>query len=215
MPSQLKSHEIVRNLSVVSFFTLISRILGLLRDVCIAYFFGAGMATDAFFVAFRIPNLFRRLFGEGGISASFIPVYSDNLAKKSNADSEDLFKTVFTALFFILFFLSLAGFLFSFFFVAVTAPGFLNKPLELKLAVLLTKIMFPYIFMIGLAAFLSGVLNVHGSYAPGAIYPIILNVLFIISAVFLRPFFHPRYFCSCGRRYARRRIAAFIADLLY
>ena len=194
MPSQLKNHEIVRNLSVVSFFTLISRILGLLRDVCIAYFFGAGMATDAFFVAFRIPNLFRRLFGEGGISASFIPVYSDNLAKKSNADSEDLFKTVFTALFFILFFLSLAGFLFSFFFVAVTAPGFLNKPLELRLAVLLTKIMFPYIFMIGLAAFLSGVLNVHGSYAPGAIYPIILNVLFIISAVFLRPFFHPGIF---------------------
>ena len=194
MPSQLKNHEIVRNLSVVSFFTLISRILGLLRDVCIAYFFGAGMATDAFFVAFRIPNLFRRLFGEGGISASFIPVYSDNLAKKSNADSEDLFKTVFTALFFILFFLSLAGFLFSFFFVAVTAPGFLNKPLELRLAVLLTRIMFPYIFMIGLAAFLSGVLNVHGSYAPGAIYPIILNVLFIISAVFLRPFFHPGIF---------------------
>ena len=190
----MKNHEIVRNLSVVSFFTLISRILGLLRDVCIAYFFGAGMATDAFFVAFRIPNLFRRLFGEGGISASFIPVYSDNLAKKSNADSEDLFKTVFTALFFILFFLSLAGFLFSFFFVAVTAPGFLNKPLELRLAVLLTKIMFPYIFMIGLAAFLSGVLNVHGSYAPGAIYPIILNVLFIISAVFLRPFFHPGIF---------------------
>ena len=194
MPSQLKSHEIVRNLSVVSFFTLISRILGLLRDVCIAYFFGAGMATDAFFVAFRIPNLFRRLFGEGGISASFIPVYSDNLAKKSDADSEDLFKTVFTALFFILLFLSLAGFLFSFFFVAVTAPGFLNKPLEFGLAVLLTKIMFPYIFMIGLAAFLSGVLNVHGSYAPGALYPIILNVLFIISAVFLRPFFHPGIF---------------------
>ena len=190
----MKNHEIVRNLSVVSFFTLISRILGLLRDVCIAYFFGAGMATDAFFVAFRIPNLFRRLFGEGGISASFIPVYSDNLAKKSNADSEGLFKTVFTALFFILLFLSLIGFLFSFFFVAVTAPGFLNKPLELGLATLLTKIMFPYIFMIGLAAFLSGVLNVHGSYAPGAMYPIILNVLLIISAIFLRPFFHPGIF---------------------
>ncbi|MHB1661280.1 MAG: murein biosynthesis integral membrane protein MurJ [bacterium] len=191
MPSQSKNHEIVRNLSVVSFFTLISRILGLLRDVCIAYFFGAGMATDAFFVAFRIPNLFRRLFGEGGISASFIPVYSESLSKNHKNDADDLFKTVFTALFFILLFLSATGFLFSFFFVAVTAPGFLNKPLELHFAVLLTKIMFPYIFMIGLAAFLSGVLNVHGSYAPGAIYPIILNILFIISAIFLRPFFHP------------------------
>lgn len=195
MPSKSKSksknHEIVKNLSVVSFFTLISRILGLLRDVCIAYFFGAGMATDAFFVAFRIPNLFRRLFGEGGISASFIPVYSESLSKNNESDADDLLKTVFTALFFILLFLSLAGFLFSFFFVAVTAPGFLGKPLELHFAVLLTKIMFPYIFFIGLAAFLSGVLNVHGSYAPGAIYPIILNVLFIISAIFLRPFFHP------------------------
>ena len=192
--SQSKNHEIVRNLSVVSFFTLVSRILGLLRDVCIAYFFGAGTTTDAFFVAFRIPNLFRRLFGEGGISASFIPVYSESLAKKSNSDSENLLKTVFTALFFILLFLSIIGFLFSFFFVAVTAPGFLNKPFELRLAALLTKIMFPYIFMIGLAAFLSGVLNVRGSYAPGAMYPIILNVFFIISAIFLRPFFHPGIF---------------------
>ncbi len=182
---------IIKNLSVVSFFTLISRILGLLRDVCIAYFFGAGIETDAFFVAFRIPNLFRRLFGEGGISSSFIPVYSESVVKKDKKESEELFKTVFTALFFILLFLSLAGFLFSFFFVTITAPGFLYKPLEFGLAVLLAKIMFPYIFLIGLTAFLSGVLNVHGSYAPGAMYPIILNVLFIISAVFLRPFFHP------------------------
>jgi putative peptidoglycan lipid II flippase len=191
-----KHHEIVRNLSVVSFFTLISRILGLLRDVCIAYFFGAGMATDAFFVAFRIPNLFRRLFGEGGISASFIPVYSESLAKEykvetSKGEASDIFKTVFTALFFILLFLSLAGVLFSFIFVAVTAPGFLGKPQELHLTVFLTKIMFPYIFLIGLSAFFAGALNVHGSYAPGAMYPIILNVLLIISAIFLRPYFHP------------------------
>ncbi|MHB8231339.1 MAG: murein biosynthesis integral membrane protein MurJ [bacterium] len=191
MPFQSKNHEIVRNLSVVSFFTLISRILGLLRDVCIAYFFGAGAVTDAFLVAFRIPNLFRRLFGEGGISASFIPVYSESLAKKTGDESADLFKTVFTALFFILLFLSLLGFLFSFIFVAITAPGFLHKPLEFRLTVFLTKIMFPYIFLIGLTAFFAGVLNVHGSYAPGAMYPVILNVLFIISALFLRPFFHP------------------------
>ncbi len=191
MPSQSKNHEIVRNLSVVSFFTLISRILGLLRDICIAYFFGAGTATDAFFVAFRIPNLFRRLFGEGGISSSFIPVYSESLAKNNENESAGLFKTVFTVLFFILLILSVIGFLFSFVFVAVTAPGFLHKPAEFHLAVFLTKVMFPYIFLIGLAAFFAGVLNVHGSYAPGAMYPIILNVLLIIAALFLRPFFHP------------------------
>ncbi|MFW0884062.1 murein biosynthesis integral membrane protein MurJ [Candidatus Acidulodesulfobacterium sp. H_13] len=191
MRSQSKNHEIVRNLSVVSFFTLISRILGLLRDIFIAYFFGAGAVTDAFFVAFRIPNLFRRLFGEGGISASFIPVYSESLSKGSESEASDLFKTVFTALFFILLFLSLVGFLFSFLFVTITAPGFLHIPAQFQLTVFLTKIMFPYIFLIGLTAFFAGVLNVHGSYAPGAMYPIILNILFIVSAVFLRPFFHP------------------------
>ncbi|MDA8052887.1 MAG: murein biosynthesis integral membrane protein MurJ [Deltaproteobacteria bacterium] len=188
--AQSKNHEIVRNLSVVSFFTLISRILGLLRDICIAYFFGAGVATDAFFVAFRIPNLFRRLFGEGGLSASFIPVYSESLVKKRAEESSDLLMTVFTILFFILLFLSCLGVLFSFIFVAITAPGFLNKPFELHLTVFLTRMMFPYIFLIGLTAFFAGVLNVHNSYAPGAIYPIILNILFIISAIFLRPFFH-------------------------
>ncbi len=191
MRSQSKNHEIVRNLSIVSFFTLISRILGLLRDIFIAYFFGAGAITDAFFVAFRIPNLFRRLFGEGGISASFIPVYSESLSKESESEASDLFKTVFTALFFILLLLSIVGFLFSFLFVAVTAPGFLHTPAQFQLTVFLTKIMFPYIFLIGLTAFFAGVLNVHGSYAPGAMYPIILNILFIVSAVFLRPFFHP------------------------
>ena len=111
MSLKLRNHEIIKNLSVVSFFTLISRILGLLRDVCIAYFFGAGITTDAFFVAFRIPNLFRRLFGEGGISASFIPVYSESLVKKGETNSEDLFQTVFAILFFILLFLSLIGFI--------------------------------------------------------------------------------------------------------
>lgn len=188
--AQSKNHEIVRNLSVVSFFTLISRILGLLRDICIAYFFGAGVATDAFFVAFRIPNLFRRLFGEGGLSASFIPVYSGSLVKKGARDSQDLLMTVFTVLFFVLLFLSVIGVLFSFVFVVITAPGFLNKPVQFHLTLFLTRAMFPYIFLIGLAAFFAGVLNVHGSYAPGAMYPIILNIAVIISAIFLRPFFH-------------------------
>lgn len=187
--SKSKNHEIVRNLSVVSFFTLISRVLGLLRDVCIAYFFGAGVATDAFFVAFRIPNLFRRLFGEGGLTASFIPVYSESLIKKKKEDTRDLLMTVFTILFFILLFLSIIGVLFSFVFVVATAPGFLSKPSEFHLTVFLTRMMFPYIFLIGLTAFFAGVLNVHNSYAPGAMYPIILNIMFIVSAIFLRPLF--------------------------
>lgn len=185
--SRSKNHEIIKNLSVVSFFTLISRVLGLLRDVCVAYFFGAGVATDAFFVAFRIPNLFRRLFGEGGLSASFIPVYSDSLIKKKQEDSQDLLMTVFSVLFFALLFLSIIGVLFSFIFVAITAPGFLNKPFELHLTVFLTRLMFPYIFLIGLTAFFAGILNVHNSYAPGAMYPIILNIALIAAAIFLRP----------------------------
>lgn len=184
-----KNHEIVKNLSVVSFFTFISRILGLARDVCIAYFFGAGIATDAFFVAFRIPNLFRRLLGEGGLSASFIPVYSDNLVNKKPEDSSDLLETVFTVLFLALLFLAIIGVVLSFAFVAVTAPGFIGKPLEFRLTVYLTKIMFPYIFLVGLTAFFAGILNVHKSYAPGAMYPIILNVMLIVSAVFLRTLF--------------------------
>ncbi len=185
-----KNKEIVKNLSIVSFFTLISRILGLLRDVAIAFFFGAGFYTDVFFVAFRIPNLFRRLFGEGGLSASFIPVYSGSLVKRPAKDSEDILNTVFSLLFLILVFLSLFGVIFSFIFVAITAPGFISNPSKFALAALLTKIMFPYILLIGLSAFFAGVLNVHGSYAPGAIYPAILNIFLILSAIFLRQFFH-------------------------
>jgi putative peptidoglycan lipid II flippase len=188
--TESKNKEIVKNLSVVSFFTFISRILGLLRDVCIAYFFGAGYYTDAFFVAFRIPNLLRRLFGEGGLSASFIPVYSGSLVKRSKEESNDLLLTVFSLLFLILIFLSLLGVIFSSVFVVITAPGFLDNPAQFALTVLLTRLMFPYILLIGLTAFFAGVLNVHGSYAPGSFYPIILNVSLILSAIFLRSFFH-------------------------
>lgn len=156
MAAGSQNKEILKNLSVVSFYTFISRILGLLRDVAIAYFFGAGYFTDAFFVAFRIPNLLRRLFGEGGISAAFIPVYSDNIVNKSKEQSEDLLMTVFTILFVILLILSLLGVIFSSFFVTITAPGFIGKHLEYNLTVFLTRIMFPYIILIGLTAFFAG-----------------------------------------------------------
>ncbi len=190
MTAGSKNKEILKNLSVVSFYTFISRILGLFRDVVIAYFFGAGYFTDAFFVAFRIPNLLRRLFGEGGISAAFIPVYSDSIVNKSKEQSEDLLMTVFTILFIILLLLSLIGVIFSSFFVTITAPGFIGKHLEYNLTVFLTRIMFPYIILIGLTAFFAGILNVYGSYGPGAFYPIILNIVLILSAILLRSFFH-------------------------
>jgi len=169
---------------VVGAATLVSRILGFVRDVIVAWFFGAGLAADAFFVAFRIPNLLRRLFAEGSLTISFIPVFTEYLSRNGREEAFRLARSAFLLLSIVLAAVAVVGILLSPTIIRVIAPGFFSSPEKVDLTVLLTRIMFPYIFFIGLVALCMGILNALGHFAAPAFAPVLLN-LAMISAVLL------------------------------
>lgn len=177
-----------RAAGTVGFFTLLSRILGLIRDVVIANFFGAGMAADAFFVALRIPNLLRRLFAEGSLTISFIPVFTEYLHKKGKGEAFELARAVLTLLSLILVGVAVLGVLCSPWIVRIQAFGFGGSGIKYELTVLLTRITFPYIFFISLVAFFMGVLNSFRRFGPPAAAPIFLNTGIIGAAFFISPY---------------------------
>ncbi len=148
----MKSQGVVRAAGIVGFATLLSRILGYVRDMVIAYFFGTAASADAFFVAFRIPNLFRRLFAEGALTVAFIPIFTGYLVQESKEGASRFVNAVFTLLSLILLLVSLLGIVFSPLIVKLMAWGFAADPDKFVLTVLLTRIMFPYIFFVSLVA---------------------------------------------------------------
>ena len=170
--------NIIKSTGTFSFYTLISRILGYLRDILIAIFLGSGPIADAFFVAFRIPNTFRRLFGEGSFNAAFVPSYSKELVK-GKKKSENFANDIFNLLTIFLLLLVLLIELFMPFFVSLIAPGFKSDPEKFLLAIQLTKITFPFILFVSLASFFSAILNSHNRFAAASATPIILNILMI------------------------------------
>jgi putative peptidoglycan lipid II flippase len=182
-----ESHKIAKAATTIGTGTLLSRILGFLRDMVIANFFGAGMAADAFFVAFRIPNLWRRLVGEGSLTISFIPVYTEYLTQKSEEETREVTHIAFTMAGVILLILTLLGILFSPILIRIIAPGFIQIPEKFQLTVTLNQIIFPYLFFMGLFALCMGVLNSYRHFFAPAIAPIFLNISIIVS-VFL--FYH-------------------------
>ena len=169
--------NLIKSTGTFSFFTIISRILGYVRDVLIAVFLGAGPLADAFFVAFRIPNTFRRLFSEGTFNAAFIPSYSSLLNKKKQ--SEKFANNVFNLLILGLFFLVLIIEILMPLFVFLIAPGFEGDSQKMELVVTLTRITFPFLLFISLASFFSAILNSHNKFAIASAAPIILNILLI------------------------------------
>ena len=170
--------NIIKSTGTFSFYTLISRILGYLRDILIAVSLGSGPLADAFFVAFRIPNTFRRLFGEGSFNAAFVPSYSKELVK-GKKNSENFANNIFSILtIFLLAFVIIIE-LFMPFFVSLIAPGFKTDPEKFILAIQLTKITFPFILFVSLASFFSAILNSHNRFAAASAAPIILNILMI------------------------------------
>ena len=181
--------KVAKAAGIVGISTMASRIFGFIRDMVVAAFFGAGLATDAFFVAFRIPNLLRRLIGEGSLTVSFVPVFTDYLNKKSKDEALELANIAFTLLSIILVVVSLLGVLFSPLIVALIAPGFIKTPEQFALAVFLNRLMFPYIFFMSLVALCMGILNSFRHFAAPALSPIILNISMIIAALTLRNFF--------------------------
>jgi len=175
--------NLIASTSTFSFFTLISRILGYVRDILIAIFLGTSLFADAFFVAFRLPNTFRRLFAEGAFNSAFIPSYTGELAQdKEQADQ--FARNVFNLLFIFLLFLVLLAEIFMPQLIYLIAPGFYKDPEKLKLAVDLSRITFPFLFFVCLASFFAAILNSYNKFAVAAAAPIILNVILIGSLFF-------------------------------
>jgi len=169
--------NLIKSTGTFSFFTIISRLLGYVRDILIAVFLGVGPLADAFFVAFRIPNTFRRLFSEGTFNAAFVPSYSSLLSKKKI--SENFANNIFNLLTLGLFFLVIIIEILMPFFVFLIAPGFEGDSQKMELAITLTRITFPFLLFISLASFFSSILNSHNKFAIASATPIILNILLI------------------------------------
>lgn len=180
-----EKHKIARAAGTIGMGTLLSRIFGFLRDMVTAHFFGAGMAADAFFVAFRIPNLWRRLVGEGSLTISFIPVYIEYIAQRPEEETRKLTHIAFTIAGVILLLVTLGGIVLSPFLMRIIAPGwYLHNPEKFHLSVTLNRVIFPYLFFIGLFALSMGVLNSRRHFFAPAFAPIFLNICMILS-VFL------------------------------
>ena len=188
-PTQLKPSSLLRSSAVVSVMTLLSRVLGMVRDMVVASYFGSGSAADAFFVAFKIPNFLRRLFAEGAFAQAFVPVLSEYREKRSFADVKQLVDRTAGMLGLILTALTALGVVMSPYLIMLFAPGFHNEPSKMALAGELLRITFPYLLLISLTAFCGGILNSYGRFAVPAFTPVLLNVSMIASTVFLTPFF--------------------------
>ena len=175
--------NLLKSTGTFGFYTIISRLLGYLRDILIAIFLGTGMLADAFFVAFRIPNTFRRLFAEGTFNAAFVPSYSSEITKgkkQSNKFANDIFNLLFLGLLFLTIIIEI----FMPAFVSIIAPGFVGDLEKMELAINLTRITFPFLFFICLASFFSAILNSHNKFAAAAAAPIILNIVLILVLFF-------------------------------
>ena len=175
--------NLFKSTTTFSFFTIISRILGYIRDILIAIFLGSGPLADAFFVAFRIPNTFRRLFAEGTFNAAFVPSYASELA--NGKDQSERFATnVFSLLIISLFFLVLVIEIFMPLFLFLIAPGFTGDQNKMDLAINLTRITFPFLFFVSLSSFFSAILNSHNRFAVAAAAPVVLNIFLIAVLVY-------------------------------
>ena len=172
--------NLLSSASIFSFFTLISRILGYIRDILIAIFLGASIFADAFFVAFRLPNTFRRLFAEGTFNAAFIPSYTAaNIQGKTT--SKKFADQVLSLILLVLTFIITIAEIFTPYLVYLIAPGFITDDIKFNLAVEFTRITFPFLLFVSLSSFFSGILNSNNKFAAAAAAPIILNVILISS----------------------------------
>jgi len=174
--------NLLSSASIFSFFTLISRVLGYLRDILIAFFLGATIFADAFFVAFRLPNTFRRLFAEGTFNAAFIPSYTAVKSENKNKGKKFADDVLGILLLILIFVITIVE-IFTPYLVYIIAPGFIENDIKFELAVELTRITFPFLLFVSLSSFFSGILNSNNKFAAAAAAPIILNIVLIISLI--------------------------------
>lgn len=181
------SKALLKSTGIVSAMTSLSRISGFVRDMVYAQMFGAGTGTDAFFVAFRIPNFLRRLFAEGAFSQAFVPVFSEYQTQRSRAELQELVDQVAGTLGAILFVISAIGVLAAPVLILLFAPGFTADAGKYELTVAMLRITFPYLLFISLTAFAGSVLNSCGKFSIPAITPVLLNLTMIAAALWLAP----------------------------
>lgn len=190
--------SVMRSFGVVALSTLCSRVLGLVRDVLMAAYFGAARTADVFYISFMIPNLFRRLVAEGALTISFIPVYTESLIHDGEERSMRLAQKVMTVQAVFMLAIIIAGIIFSPYIMKIFF-GRNDSPEVLSLSVNLTRLMFPYLFFVGFVAFSMGYLNSHKHFFAPAIAPVLLNVGMIAGIIFISRLFHePVYGVAVG-----------------
>lgn len=176
-----------RSFATVGGYTALSRLLGFVREILIAYFVGTGMVADAFFVAFRLPNMFRRVFAEGAFNAAFVPLFAGRLESGGEAAAKALAEQALAVLLTALLALTAAAMAAMPWIIRVLAPGFAEQPEKFQLTVELSQITFPYLMFVALAALLGGVLNSLYRFAAAAAAPVLLNVFFIAALAVVVP----------------------------
>ncbi|MDH3998094.1 MAG: murein biosynthesis integral membrane protein MurJ, partial [Desulfuromonadales bacterium] len=182
-----ETRQISRATGILSFATLLSRVAGLVRDMVVASVFGAGLVTDAFFVAFTIPNLLRRFFAEGSLTAAFVPTFTDVLQKNGADEARRVARICTTLLLLIMAVVTFLGILCSPWVVKLVGYGFSGVEGKLALTDLLNRLMFPYIFFVSLVALFAGILNVSGHFLMPALSPVMLNLSMIGCALVVAP----------------------------
>lgn len=187
--------SIIKSAGIIGFYTFLSRVLGFIRDIVIAYVFGTAAAAQAFVVAFKIPNLIREMIGEGASNAAFVPIFSEYLVQKEKKEQLwDIVRVILSLFLIILVGITVLGIIFAPWIVKIIAPGFIGDSYKLDLTIRLTRMMFPYLVFIGLTAFGMGVLNSFGSFAVPAMGPCLLNIALIVSALYARNYFREPVF---------------------
>lgn len=183
-PADAHNRAVARSAAIIGFSTLASRILGFVRDVVIARLFGVYLYAQAFVIAFRIPNLFRDFLGEGAANAAFVPVLSEYNSRRSKEEFWELANVLLNMLLVVLSLITVLGIIFSPFIVRLVAPGFIAFPEKLETTIRLNRMVFPYILLIGLAAYATAVLNSLKNFAVSALAPCLLNISIIACALF-------------------------------
>ncbi len=179
--------QVVQAVGSIGTATLLSRVLGFARDMVLARAFGAGLVTDAFVVAFRIPNILRRLLAEGALSTAVVPVFTEYLVNRSRAEALRMLGVLLSVALLTLAAVAALGAAAAPWILPVIAPGFTGDPAQIALTVLLTRVMFPYIVLVGLAALAMGVLNSQGRFFASALGPALLNLGMIAGVLIVAP----------------------------
>lgn len=185
------SMNLLKSLAAVSSITMLSRVLGFVRDTIIARAFGAGMATDAFFIAFKLPNLLRRIFAEGAFSQAFVPILAEYKSQQGEEATRTFVAYVTGLLTLALAIVTVLGVVFAPWVIWATAPGFADTPEKFQLTSDLLRVTFPYILLISLSSLAGAILNTWNRFSVPAFVPTLLNLAMIFFALFLTPYFHP------------------------